>query len=66
MLKKWLDEKKVPYTNYMVDENPYAAQVMIQQSGQMGVPFSVVEKEDGTQHKILGFDRQKFEAALTS
>ena len=33
MLKKWLDEKHVEYTNYMVDSNPYAAQMMVSQSG---------------------------------
>lgn len=64
MLKRWLDEKKIEYTDYMVDKNPIAAQVMVQQSGQMGVPFSMVEHEDGTVDKILGFDRTRFEAVL--
>lgn len=63
-LKKWLDQKGVIYTDYMVDKNPYAAQVMISQSGQMGVPFSTVEYDDGSVDKILGFDRAKFETAL--
>ncbi len=64
MLKSWLDTKSVAYTNYNVDENPYAAQLMVSQSGQMGVPFSTVEYEDGRVEKILGFDRVRFEAAL--
>lgn len=64
MLKQWLDQKDVKYDEYMVDKNPYAAQVMIQQSGQMGVPFSTVEHEDGSLDKILGFDREKFSVAL--
>lgn len=64
MLKRWLDEKKVEYTEYMVDKNPFAAQMMVQQSGQMGVPFSTIEHEDGTVDKILGFDRNGFEAVL--
>lgn len=64
MLKRWLDDKKVEYTNYMVDSNPYAAQMMTEQSGQMGVPFSTVEYDDGTVEKILGFDREKFTLAL--
>ncbi len=66
MLKKWLDDKKVEYTNYMIDTNPYAAQAMIGLSGQMGVPFSTVEHDDGTVEKILGFDREKFQTALGS
>lgn len=64
MLKRWLDDKKIEYTDYLVDKNPYAAQMMVQQSGQMGVPFSTIEHEDGSVDKILGFDRERFEVAL--
>lgn len=64
MLKRWLDEKNVKYTVYNVDENPIAAQNMVRLSGQMGVPFSTVEREDGQTINILGFDRPKFTAAL--
>jgi glutaredoxin len=63
-LKKWLDEKSIKYTEYLVDENPIAAQNMVRLSGQMGVPFSTVEYGDDKQKKILGFDRQKFEAVF--
>lgn len=64
MLKNWLDEKKIEYTDYSVDLNPIAAQHMVQLSGQMGVPFSVIEKDDGTSVNILGFDKQKFQTEL--
>lgn len=64
MLKKWLDEKSITYTVYNVDENPMAAQNMVRISGQMGVPFSTIEYEDGQIVNILGFDRQKFDIAL--
>ncbi len=62
MLKNWLDEKKIEYTNYSVEINPIAAQQMVQLSGQMGVPFTTIEKEEGDMEKILGFDRLRFEA----
>lgn len=65
MLKRWLDQRSIPYTNYSVDENPLAAQIMVQQSGQMGVPFSTIEYDDGSTEKILGFDVPRFERALT-
>lgn len=65
-LKKWLDEKGVKYENYMIDKNPYAAQMMISQSGQMSVPFSTIEDDEGKVEKILGFDRARFEAALAA
>lgn len=65
MLKRWLDDQSITYTNYNVDQNPIAAQQMIQLSGQMGVPFSTIEDQDGHIEKILGFDRQSFQAALS-
>lgn len=64
MLKNWLESKSIKFTNYMVDQNPIAAQNMVNLSGQMGVPFSTIEYDDGKIEKILGFDRSKFETAL--
>jgi len=66
MLKGWLNDKSIEYTNYNVDENPFAAQMMVNMSGQMGVPFSTIEYDDGSVEKILGFDRPRFEAVLQS
>ncbi|MFZ1360665.1 MAG: glutaredoxin family protein [Candidatus Saccharimonadales bacterium] len=63
MLKKWLDEKGVEYTDYMVDKNPYAAQMM-QQSGQSGVPFTTIEDGNGKIDGVLGFDRHLLAEAL--
>lgn len=65
-LKQWLDKKDYQYIDYSVDKNPYAAQMMIQQSGQMGVPFTTIEHEDGTIDKVLGFDRHKLTSVLES
>lgn len=64
MLRNWLDSKSIEYTNYNVDQNPIAAQAMMQLSGQQAVPFSTIEYEDGQVEKILGFDRPRFESAL--
>jgi hypothetical protein len=66
MLRGWLDGQSIAYTNYNVDQNPIAAQTMVNLSGQMGVPFSTIENDDGSIEKILGFDRTRFEAALAA
>jgi glutaredoxin len=66
MLKRWLDEKSIKYTNFNVDQNPVAAQNMVRLSGQMGVPFSTVEYGDNKIEKVLGFDRAKFESIFKS
>ena len=63
-LKAWLQDKQIDFTDYSVDINPIAAQNMVRISGQMGVPFTVIEKDNGSTVNILGFDRPKFEAAL--
>lgn len=65
MLKDWLDKQDVKYEDYSVDINPLAAQNMVRISGQMGVPFSVIEKNNGSTVYILGFDRQKFKSVLS-
>ena len=62
MLKSWLGSKGVSYTEYGVDVNPVAAQNMIRLSGQMGVPFTTVEKDDGEMVGVLGFDRPMLES----
>ena len=63
-LKSWLQDKKIDFTDYSVDINPIAAQSMVNISGQMGVPFTVIEKDDGTTVHILGFDRARFTSVL--
>ena len=40
--------------------------MMVQESGQMGVPFSTIEKDDGEKIGVIGFDRATVEEALTA
>jgi glutaredoxin 3 len=62
--KQYLDEKNIAYDVIMVDEDEAAADEMIKRSGQMGVPFTVITQDDGTEIDILGFDQPKLAAAL--
>ena len=64
MEKSYLDSKGIKYENIFVDENEDAARKMIEESGQMGVPFTEITKDDGTIVKILGFDQPKINEAL--
>lgn len=64
MQKDYLNSKSVAYSEILVDENPEEAQKMIEISGQMGVPFTVIHKDDGTSVNILGFDRPRIDEAL--
>lgn len=64
MQKDYFNSKSIEYREILVDENPDEAQKMIEISGQMGVPFTVIVKNDGKQENILGFDRPRIDAAL--
>ncbi len=65
MLKAWLEEKEIKYENKFVDEDQMAMDEMMQVAeGHMGVPFTVVTRDDGEVVKIAGFDRGKLQEAL--
>ena len=64
MLKNYLNSKGIKYDVKMADEDHELAKELYQKSGQLGVPFTIIEKEDGTEEKILGFDRPKFDTVL--
>ncbi|MCH7541747.1 NrdH-redoxin [Patescibacteria group bacterium] len=64
MEKEYLDSKGVKYENVFVDNDSKAAEKMIEESGQMGVPFTEVTKDDGTVTKILGFDKEKLNEVI--
>ncbi len=64
MQKDYLNSKSIAYKEILVDENPDEAQKMIEISGQMGVPFTVIIKDDGSQVNILGFDMERIDQAL--
>jgi glutaredoxin len=62
--KQFLKAHNVPYREILVDTDEAAAHEMIQLSGQMGVPFTVITKEDDSQEHILGFDQPRLSTAL--
>ena len=64
MEKDYLNSRNIAYLEILVDENPDEAQKMIEISGQMGVPFTVIEKGDGASENILGFDQKRIDEAL--
>ena len=64
MQKDYLNSRNIVFSEILVDENPDEAQKMIELSGQLGVPFTVITKEDGTTQKILGFDKVRLNSIL--
>lgn len=65
MLKDYLKEKNIVFTEKLVDTDDAAREEMMASSGGfLGVPFTVIAKDDGTKVTILGFDKGKLEASL--
>ena len=64
MEAEYLVSKGITFEEIYVDKDPGAFQEMIAESGQMGVPFTIITKDDGSKITLLGFDRQKLDSAL--
>ena len=59
LLKEWLDNNKINYESVNLSENPAQGQEMIQKTGQMGVPVSIITFDDDTEEIVLGFNQEK-------
>lgn len=64
MLKSYLQSKNIAYQEKMADEDPNLARELYEKSGQLGVPFTIIETDDGKEEKILGFDRPRIDEVL--
>lgn len=59
-VKKYLDSKKIAYEVVTVDDKPEDRNVVLQVSGQRGVPVTTINN-----HVIVGFDKGKIDKALS-
>lgn len=64
MLKSYLQSKDISYDEKHADQDQKLAEELYEKSGQLGVRFTIIQKDDGSEEKILGFDRPKINAAL--
>ncbi|MFH1088558.1 MAG: glutaredoxin domain-containing protein [Patescibacteria group bacterium] len=64
MLKDWLTEHKVDFTDVNVAADPKRGMEMVQKTGQMGVPVSVIKFSNSKEEVILGFDRDRISRLL--
>lgn len=64
MLKNYLKKNNIEYDVKLADDDPSIAQELFEKSGQLGVPFTIIEKEDGEKFQILGFDKKQIDHAL--
>lgn len=63
-VKEYLDEHNITYTDIDVGENQDKAREMIEKSGQMGVPVTVINAGQENEEMIIGFDKEKIAGIL--
>ena len=65
MLKDYLVSKAILFTEKLVDQDESARnEMMVESGGFLGVPFSVITKDDGTKETVIGFDKGKLDQVL--
>jgi len=65
MLKDYLTSKTIPYAEKLVDMDEVNQKEMSAVSnGFLGVPFTVIMKDDGTKETVMGFDKGKLNSVL--
>jgi glutaredoxin 3 len=57
MEKEWLEANKVEHEVVYVDQNQVEAQRMVQETGQMGVPVTEIQYDEGESEYIVGFNK---------
>lgn len=65
MLKDYLKGKNIAFTEKLVDMDEGAQKEMAEVSGGfLGVPFTLITKDDGIKETVLGFDQGKINSTL--
>lgn len=64
MEKDYLKSKGVKFEDVLVDKQPDQVQKLLDTCGSLGVPCTHIVKDDGTEEKILGFDKARIDQAL--
>lgn len=65
LLKAYLKQNNLVFTEKLVDQDVAAKEEMLKASdGYLGVPFSLITKDDGQIVKVVGFDKKLMDQTL--
>ena len=64
MEKEYLKSKGVEFEEVLLDRQPDQIQKFIDECGTMGVPCTHITREDGSEERILGFNKARLDAVL--
>lgn len=64
MVKKYFDSKDMAYSEVNLDENPERQAEVLELSGALSVPVTVIEGADDQKEVIVGYNIPKLSAAI--
>ncbi len=64
LLKAYLKEHNIEFEDKNVAADKEAAQTMVDKSGQMGVPVTIITTDDGQEEVLVGFDKARINELL--
>ena len=64
LTKEFLTKNNISYEDIDVSVDEDKAKEMVDKTGQMGVPVTIITKDDGTEEIIVGFSEKKLKQAL--
>ena len=64
MVKRFLDMKGLPYDVVNLDENPDRQEEVLQMSGALTVPVTVVTKQDDSKAVVIGYNLPQLAPAV--
>lgn len=64
MVKKFLDMKGMNYDVVNLDEHPDRQEEVLQMSGALTVPVTVVTKQDDSKHVVVGYNLSQLAPAI--
>lgn len=64
MVKQFLTLKGKDYKVVNLDENPEKRQELFEKTGAMTVPITLIQKEDGMEDVVIGFNRARLAEVL--
>lgn len=64
MVKRYLDMKKLVYQYINLDDHPELQQEVVEKSGAMTVPVTIITKDDGREIPVIGYNLPSLASAL--
>lgn len=65
MVKRWLSSKGLTYEEVNLEQNPERQQEVLQMSGSLTVPITLVTKQDDTQQVVVGYNLSQLAPAVS-